>query len=185
MGKYVIGIDAGTMGVRCVIFDLEGNEISSAYFETCLLYTSTLMFEPAQTALALQAKPYFINSFIRHRYMQSQAIRQFLELYKATGDKKFLEDLRAYMVEKDYFAAGEEKIDLFTVMAKARTIIDQRNLEQKEGSDGLDGIRHNLRLLRQTNLEDTRLIICSMEDVYKRQPFGRLGADLWGRCQKV
>ena len=40
------------------------------------------------------------------------------------------------MVEKDYFAAGEEKIDLFTVMAKARTIIDQRNLEQKEGSDG-------------------------------------------------
>ena len=38
MGKYVIGIDAGTMGVRCVIFDLEGNEISSAYFETPTVY---------------------------------------------------------------------------------------------------------------------------------------------------
>ena len=106
--------------------------------------------------------------------MQSRAIRQFLELYKATGDKKFLEDLRAYMVEKDYFAAGEEKIDLFTVMAKARTIIDQRNLEQKEGSDGLDGIRHNLRLLRQTNLEDTRLIICSMEGDYNYYDIDRL-----------
>ena len=31
----------------------------------------TLMFEPYQTLLALQAKPYFINSFIRHRAMQS------------------------------------------------------------------------------------------------------------------
>ncbi|MCI8327372.1 MAG: xylulose kinase [Lachnospiraceae bacterium] len=38
MGKYVIGIDAGTMGVRCVIFDLSGNEISSAYFETPTVY---------------------------------------------------------------------------------------------------------------------------------------------------
>lgn len=38
MGKYVVGIDAGTMGVRCVIFDLKGNEISSAYFETPTFY---------------------------------------------------------------------------------------------------------------------------------------------------
>ncbi len=38
MGKYVIGMDAGTMGVRCVIFDLEGREISSAYFETPTVY---------------------------------------------------------------------------------------------------------------------------------------------------
>ncbi len=38
MGKYVIGIDAGTMGVRCVIFDLKGNEVSSAYFETPTVY---------------------------------------------------------------------------------------------------------------------------------------------------
>lgn len=38
MGKYVIGIDAGTMGVRTVIFDLNGNEVSSAYFETPTFY---------------------------------------------------------------------------------------------------------------------------------------------------
>ena len=36
----------------------------------------TLMFEPYQTALALQARPYFINSFIRHRYMQSEDIKK-------------------------------------------------------------------------------------------------------------
>ena len=38
MGKYVVGIDAGTMGVRTVIFDLQGNEVSSAYFETPTFY---------------------------------------------------------------------------------------------------------------------------------------------------
>lgn len=134
----------------------------------------TLMFEPAQTALALQAKPYFINSFIRHRYMQSQAIQQFLDLYKVTGDKKFLENLRTYMIEKDYFASGELNIDLLTVKAKAETIIEQRNLDNEEGRDGLDGIRHNLRLLRQTNLEDTRLIICSMEGDYNYYDIDRL-----------
>ena len=32
----------------------------------------TLMFEPYQTALALQARPYFINSFIRHRGIASR-----------------------------------------------------------------------------------------------------------------
>jgi len=38
MGKYVIGMDAGTMGVRCVIFDLKGRQVSSAYFETPTIY---------------------------------------------------------------------------------------------------------------------------------------------------
>ncbi|MGI6117043.1 MAG: FGGY-family carbohydrate kinase [Bilifractor sp.] len=38
MTKYVIGMDAGTMGVRCVIFDLDGNQISSGYFETPTFY---------------------------------------------------------------------------------------------------------------------------------------------------
>ena len=27
----------------------------------------------------------------------------------------------------------------------------------------MDGVRHNLRMLRNSNLEDTRLIICSIE----------------------
>ena len=38
MGKYVVGIDAGTMGVRCCIFDLNGNQVSSAYYETPTYY---------------------------------------------------------------------------------------------------------------------------------------------------
>lgn len=38
MSKYIAGIDGGTMGVRCVIVDFKGNEVSSAYFETPTTY---------------------------------------------------------------------------------------------------------------------------------------------------
>ena len=134
----------------------------------------TLMFEPAQTALALQARPYFINSFIRHRLAQSQEMRTYLEIYKLTGEKKYLEELRTYMVSKDYFAAGEEGVDLLTVKERAEILLDQRKLSSPEGADGLDGIRQNLRLLKQTNMEDTRLIICSMEGAYNYYDIDRL-----------
>ena len=123
----------------------------------------TLMFDPAQTQLALQARPYFINSFIRHRYMQSQEMQKYLELFRVTDDPKYLEELRSFMVGKDYFAAGEENTDLFTVKKTAETILAQRHFNDAESHDGLDGIRHNLRVLRNCNMEDTRLILCSME----------------------
>lgn len=123
----------------------------------------TLMFEPSQSALALQARPYFINSFIRHRYTQTKEIKKYLDLYQVTDDRKFLEELRAYMIEKDYYSSNDIDIDLLLVKSKAETLVSQRNLLNPEGNDGLDSVRHNLRLLRQTNMEDTRLIICSME----------------------
>lgn len=37
-GKYVIGIDAGTTGCRTVIFDLQGNEVGTAYRENPLQF---------------------------------------------------------------------------------------------------------------------------------------------------
>ncbi len=123
----------------------------------------TLMFEPYQTALALQARPYFINSFIRHRYMQSEDIKKYLDLYAVSKDEKYLEMLRTYMLEKDYLASEETEFSLLAAKEKAEFLLKYRNFNNPEGDDGLDGIRHNLRLLRQTNMEDTRLIICSME----------------------
>ncbi len=122
----------------------------------------TLMFETWQTALALQAKPYFINSFIRHRLMQSQEMEKYLGLFDSSRNVKYLEALRTFMIDKDYYSASEVA-DLDEVRKDAQTILKQRSFESKEGSDGLDGVRHNLRWLRQSNLEDTRLIICSME----------------------
>jgi hypothetical protein len=123
----------------------------------------TLMFEPYQAILALQAKPYFINCFIRHRLMQSQAMRRGLDLFAATGEPKFLEELRSMMIEKDYLPPDGKDLDLLEVKRMAEHIVRYRKFDSAEGSDGLDAVRHNLGVLRNVNLPDTRLIICSME----------------------
>lgn len=122
----------------------------------------TLMFETWQTALALQARPYFINSFIRHRLMQSESMRGYLDSYTSTKNPAYLEDLRTFLIEKDYFSS-KDVVSLDEARKTAETLLAQRNFDNSEGSDGLDGVRHNLRWLRQSNLDDTRLIICSME----------------------
>ena len=137
----------------------------------------TLMFEPYQTALALQAKPYFINSFIRHRLKQTEAFKKLVDIYELTGDVKYLEDIRSHMLANDYLAKGETDADLLACYKKAKDIIRYRNFENDEGADGLDGVRHNLRLLRQENLRDTRLILCSMEGDYNYPDIDRLMAD--------
>ena len=151
-----------------------GHNLALMLHENGYRVNFTLMFEPAQTALALQARPYFINSFIRHRLMQTQSMNQLVEQYKASGDVKILEALRSFMIGKDYYAAGEENVELLKVYEDAKTLIAQRHFNDCEGSDGLDGIRHNLRLLRQTNMDDTRLIICSMEGDWNYYDIDRL-----------
>ncbi len=123
----------------------------------------TLMFEPYQALLALQAKPYFINCFIRHRTSQSEAMKRHLDLFAITDDTRHLEELRAMLIEKDYFSPADGNLDLFKVKHAAEHILRYRRFESHEGRDGLDAVRHNLRLLRNVNLPDTRLIICSME----------------------
>jgi hypothetical protein len=121
------------------------------------------MFEPYQTLLALQARPYFINSFVRHRHFQSQNIKGLLAAYDMSGNEAHLKQLRTYMIESDYFSANDMNVDLNTVKETARRLLEYRKVNSNEGRDGLDAVRHNLRVLRNANLPDTRLIICSME----------------------
>jgi len=123
----------------------------------------TLMFEPHQTALALQARPYFINSFIRHRLIVSQAVTGLLATYRADKDDAHLVKLRKLLIDKDYLSPADAELNLGEVYSRASWIEEYRHLKDAEGSDGLDSVRHNLRVLRQANLPDTRLIICSME----------------------
>jgi len=59
----------------------------------------------------------------------------------------------------------------------AKDIVKYRRFNEPEGADGLDNVRHNLRLLRQNNLPDTRLIICSMEGNYNYPDIDKLMAD--------
>ena len=122
----------------------------------------TLMFEPYQTALALQARPYFVNAFVRQRAGVTKTFQGLLAAYDASGDKAFLQQLRDVMVAKDYLSKREEKADLFTVKESAENFLYNRDAEG-EGSDGLDSARNTLRWLKTSNLDDTRLIICSME----------------------
>jgi hypothetical protein len=134
----------------------------------------TLMFEPYQTLFALQARPYFINSFIRHRLMQTSAMKSCLDSYGSTGDIAYLERLRDLLVKNDYYSPSQSVTDVLTVKKYAEDIVKYRNFDNAEGGDGLDGVRHNLRALRNCNLPDTRLIICSMEGDYNYPDIDKL-----------
>ncbi len=142
---------------------LKGHNLALMLHEHGYRVNFTLMFEPHQVALALQARPYFINTFYKFRLFQSEVIRNLLSCYEVTKDEKFLMDLRSYMLEKDYLPPKEMDINLSEVKRRAEWILTYRSLDNKEGADGLDQARHALRVLRQSNLPDTRLIICSME----------------------
>ena len=119
----------------------------------------TLMFEPWQTGMALQAKPYFINSFVRQRFGVTTYINGLLTAYQKTYDDRFLEELRKFMIQWDFLSGDDQNVDLRLVEKVARETIEYRKINEKEGFDGMDGVRHNLRMLRNSNLEDTRLII--------------------------
>ena len=126
----------------------------------------TLMAVPHQTAMALQAKPSFINSFIRNRYHHSEKIQNLLNCYHVTEDEAYLVALREYFISQYYLAEKEKNISLFEVKRIGERILKYREWNNN-GSDGLDQVRHNLRLLRNSNLPDTKLIICSLDgDLY-------------------
>ncbi|MCI1675345.1 MAG: hypothetical protein LKI28_03545 [Ancrocorticia sp.] len=154
---------------------LRGHNLALKLSDAGYRVNFTLMFEPYQTQMALQAKPYFINSFVRHRKMQSERIAGLLAAYDASGSEDFLKELRTYMVSTDYLSKNETGVDLFLVESLARAVLHQRGIVPGEDlGDGLDAVRHSLRALRQANLPETRLIICSMEGEYNYPDLDRL-----------
>lgn len=142
---------------------LHGHNLALRLQENGFRVNYTLMFEPWQTGMALQAKPYFINSFVRQRYGVTSYINGLLTAYQKTYDERFLKDLRTFMLKWDFLSSKDQDMDLLQVERIARETVAYRKINDPEGFDGLDGVRHNLRMLRNCNLEDTRLIICSIE----------------------
>lgn len=142
---------------------LRGHNLALKLHEAGYRVNFTLMFEPYQTQLALQAKPYFINTFVRHRLTQSMKINNYLKQYEETEDEATLIALRDFFIANDYLSSKDGNEDLKEVLQLGKDLIKYRQFETPQGSDGLDGMRHNLRVLRNCNLPDTRLIICSME----------------------
>ena len=156
---------------------LRGHNLALKLHEHGFRVNFTLMFEPFQTLMALQARPYFINTFLRHRLVQSQNIQKYVGMYEASKDEKILEQLRDYFISCDYYTEADKIIPLKEVLRFGKDLIKYRHFEDKEGSDGLDGMRHNLRILRNSNLEDTRLIVCSMEGPYNYPDIDNLLAE--------
>lgn len=124
----------------------------------------TLMGEPHQTAIALQVRPYFINSFIKMRLVCSKEMDSLVKAFEVTGDQKYLVSLRTYLLDHDHLPSGAEDMDLLKVLKNAKDVLSYRGFHGHEGRDGLDSARHSLRLLKNSNLEDTRLILCSMDN---------------------
>ncbi len=126
----------------------------------------TLMFDPHQTALALLAKPYFINAFIERRYLQSIEMERLLDNLDNTNEESYREQLCNYMIHNDIIQGGSIGKD---AEKKARELVAYRELDNSEGCDGLDSVRHCLRLLRQSDLPESKLIICNMSiaKIYK------------------
>jgi hypothetical protein len=141
---------------------MRGHNIALRLHEHGFRVNFTLMFEPYQQALALQARPYFINAFIRHRLAATATFKALIAAYEASGDHSYVKQLRAFMVAKDYLASGDGDMDLLEVLDLARAFLHNRRFDD-EGADGLDAGRQALRWLRTANLPDTRLILCSME----------------------
>jgi hypothetical protein len=151
-----------------------GHQIALLLHQHGFRVNFTLMFEPYQANLALQAKPYFINSFIRHRLVQSAEIEKLLGQYEKTKNDEVLESLRAFFIEKDYLPLSENQKSLVEVKKMGENLLKYRHWFDKEGSDGLDGVRHNLRVLKNCNMWDTRLIICSMEGEFNYPDIDKL-----------
>ena len=123
----------------------------------------TLMFEPHQIGLALLAKPYFINTFIKQRCEATFKLKSLLSMYDE-GSKLAAAELKEYMRSIDMLSIKEFSLPDNDIVSKARQIVIYRNAYNNEGIDGLDATRHAMRLLRSSNLPDTRLIICSMSE---------------------
>lgn len=125
----------------------------------------TLMFEPYQAQLALQARPAYINSFVRNRFAQTRRMAALLE--RIERDEAALVELRDYLVSIDVLSGADVDYSPTDAEAIARRLVDYHQLHSPEGADGLDCARHNLRVLRQANVPETRLIICSLDgDMY-------------------
>ncbi|HSN43404.1 MAG TPA: transaldolase, partial [Propionibacteriaceae bacterium] len=63
----------------------------------------------------------------------------------------------------DMLGADDGDYDLGKVRERAAWYVTYRHYRLPEGADGLDMARHSLRVLRNSHLPDTRLILCSME----------------------
>ena len=112
---------------------LRGHNLALRLHEEGYRVNFTLMFEPFQTQLALQARPYFINTFLRHRLVQSMNIKKYVDEFDRSGSEDTLIALRDYFIANDYYKASDAVTDLRDVLQFGRDILRYRHFEDAEG----------------------------------------------------
>ena len=114
--------------------------------------------------------------FAMARLEEARAKNQEIEELKDTV-RQVVKTLGAMGKEEDSMDMSIEtlkKMALADVLAFGKDLLKYRHFEDKQGQDGLDGMRHNLRVLKNSNLKDTRLIVCSMEGPYNYPDIDKL-----------
>ncbi|MGI5905257.1 MAG: transaldolase family protein [Candidatus Pararuminococcus gallinarum] len=155
-GKLDIPYDSGS-----VEDNFYGHNFAYRLSEQGYRVNFTLMFDPHQTALALLARPYFINAFVETRHLDTLKMQDYLQKLEITGDESYAIALRQFMIDIDTLPKSSLQAPVKEAVEKAKALVAYRQANTHEGSDGLDSVRHSLRVLRQSNLPDTKLIICN------------------------
>ena len=59
-------------------------------------------------------------------------------------------DIKRYFISCDYYTEADRDMALADVLAFGKDLLKYRHFEDKQGQDGLDGMRHNLRVLKNS-----------------------------------
>ena len=86
------------------------------------------------------------------------------------------------MMKADMLASDD--MDMETAVKKARFLVDYRTNELSGKDDGLDSVRHSLRVLKNANLPDTRLIVCNLKSQQMYVDLDRLLTEPEFDCMK-
>ena len=96
-----------------------------------------------------------------HLHMVLYNMIHYLQKLEITGDESYAIALRQFMIDIDTLPKSSLQAPVKEAVEKAKALVAYRQANTHEGSDGLDSVRHSLRVLRQSNLPDTKLIICN------------------------
>lgn len=117
---------------------LRGHNLALKLHEHGFRVNFTLMFEPFQTMLAMQARPYFINTFLRHRLLQSQNIKKYVDMYEVSKDNKLSdENYSIGVVSAKGDIVVKELVESFLGDKVNETLGEKEGIKRKSAPDSI------------------------------------------------
>lgn len=117
---------------------LRGHNLALKLHEHGFRVNFTLMFEPFQTMLAMQARPYFINTFLRHRLLQSQNIKKYVDTYEVSKDNKLSdENYSIGVVSAKGDIVVKELVESFLGDKVNETLGEKEGIKRKSAPDSI------------------------------------------------